>query len=548
MKRALYLAVVFIFLVSAGQSLAQTTVGRPMFQTYWHQLNGPYWIYKPLAISVEGTYIYTFGSDKESQSDIFVTSDGGQNWIPYDRSNQPPNCISASAADPQYAYYSSPNLNMFYTVNGGEDWNPYTTYPPPNTNFTVCAASPVNPSVIIAGCGNSDEHTTLEKSISPNLAWIPLSVEQSNYPVMDLAWSSTTENTFYVALDGTQGSCFYATSNGGGQFDNRSPTEAIDYIQSISVAQANGSEYIVVAGFGNGTWKLVWSNNGGQGWNTINLPTGFNGTKVRDLAVAGYGLSSPTFFMATDVGIFKYDDSQQEVWEDYYNYSSDDNVFSLGLAGNTVYAGTLHSFIKITDPQTFDRINAVMFLADTKSVWEQPSGSDVSYTLNTKTGAIFKMQLNFDRFNPLDDNPYIGFRESTLVANISGLDGEYDGLALAGNGDIILTSSKNAQGEGKVIEFDGQNWQEIFVSGRPAFEALAAGIDGLFAAFGGTTHNIYKDWQWIADWQTIKVNSFIVPLNGNDPGVCVLAGKRVDPSDPSNHFLAYSNDGGYTWE
>ncbi|NLI14715.1 MAG: hypothetical protein GX409_00355 [candidate division Zixibacteria bacterium] len=51
-----------------------TVFARDMIYTNWHNLDGPYWIFKPKAISISSSYIYAFGGDKDTQYKIVPDS------------------------------------------------------------------------------------------------------------------------------------------------------------------------------------------------------------------------------------------------------------------------------------------------------------------------------------------------------------------------------------------------------------------------------------------------------------------------------------------
>jgi hypothetical protein len=51
-----------------------TVFARDMIYTNWHHLDGPYWIFKSKVFLINGSYIYTFGGDKDTQYKIVPDS------------------------------------------------------------------------------------------------------------------------------------------------------------------------------------------------------------------------------------------------------------------------------------------------------------------------------------------------------------------------------------------------------------------------------------------------------------------------------------------
>lgn len=70
------LLVVIVYVFGYAQEERDANV----INTYWHHLDGPNWIYKAKSISISGSYIYAFGSDKDSQFKISLSTDNGQTW------------------------------------------------------------------------------------------------------------------------------------------------------------------------------------------------------------------------------------------------------------------------------------------------------------------------------------------------------------------------------------------------------------------------------------------------------------------------------------
>jgi hypothetical protein len=521
---------------------------RHMVHTYWHQLDGPYWIYKPGEISIAQDYIYSYGSDKNQTSTVFRSTDSGAFWESFDRSNWPANSISASHEYPQDAYYTSPGIDVFSTTNAGTDWTG-SQAPPGNLNFNVCAANQFDQQKAVVGCDRDGVNSVLWKTEDHGDTWLSVG-GLPDYAVNDIKWhpDDGLPNDYFVAMKGSPNNCFYEYIDQTGTFENRSPDEINQHMDEVVCFDVDKTDQtrFVIAGYDSGNWVLAWCSAPSFAWHyadAIHLPPEFGSENViLDISIYGNNSGFPVFYMATDIGVFK--NNVESNWERVYDNPGDNKVLSVvAVSATEFYAGTLHRFLKVTENNniwTANPINDVMFRADLKSAWTSGSGSDVCYSLNKKTGAIFELDLDFSDFTP--QSAQITFDEDDIVANISGSGGEFDGLAVAGykdinTGDIVIASSKDDQGNGKVIRlYDGQ-WEEIDVEGDPAFEALA--INGNFScgAFGGTQYNYYigdatgDNWDYPgAGFQTEKVNDLLIFNNGVQDYV-VMSGKYGTSGD-----------------
>lgn len=495
--------IVLVCLISASPLFAE----RHMIHTYWHELDGPYWVYKPQAISVAGDHIYTIGSNKDIEFRTYVYNSSTDDWTIRQRNSDPPNYISACNTSEQDAYYTSPGNDVFVTDDAGATWDNSPLNPPPgNTEFAVCAANPFNADKALVGCGiDAGGNPTIWKTEDHGDHWASMT-GYTNYPVTDIEWypQQGHGNKFFIGLDGAEGDCFYFYD--GANFLVR-PIYNVDLpiakVACFDVKYFPGDEnpYIVAMGYGDDQWALLWSTTNGEFWHggpiQAPLPPEITSeTRIRDIKIYDKVQSgNPGIYMATDIGIFMKDINF--LWQHIYNNEADKSVFSIGYweLGNDhkVYAGTVHSLLVTENDQDWTRIQDVMFEADLKSSWSIPQSDGITYTLNTKTGAIFTTELDFSDLYPGNENPQINLINTELTANISGIDGEFDGMALAADGNTILASSKNENGDGKLIRFYGSAWQELDVPGDPdpAFEALAVNGSNMCAAFGEQSGSIY---------------------------------------------------------
>jgi hypothetical protein len=525
--------------------------------TYWHHLDGPNWIFKANSISISGSYIYTIGSDKDSQFKISLSTDNGETWSAQPRNNDPANFISSSVNYPGDAYYTSPNNNVFSTTNAGYTWDAPTNTPPENLNFTTCAANPFNYQKALVGCEYSESSgNNLWKTINHGQDWDAVDIPDY-WIVNEAAWSGVDENTFYVGFNGVEDDCLYRFTNGGNNYTGITPPNYyISDIRQVAVMAQGSMDAIVVIGFSD-HWKILYSTNNGSNWTEVLTPPGFQNTTtysdhIRDVAIMKIQNSIPVFLMATDVGIYEYESNA--TWTHIYDNAGDNNVYSVAIrspqSNPEIFAGTLHSILSIDESHNFVRENGAMYIADLKSTWVSWGSQAYGYTLNKKTGAIFKANLDFTHFTYAEDALVIG--ADTIVANISGADGEYDGLDLVGyqdrtSGDYkVIASSVNEEGVGKVIRFNGSDWREGSVPGNAPLVKLGAIIEGTTSSFYGITASgdVYSSsdgdsWSFAGMIKSDMVNDILVT------GITSLAVAAIGQDVIGK--VIFSTDGGSNW-
>ncbi len=531
---------------------------RHMIHTYWHQLDGPYWIYKPAGISIAQDYIYTFGSNKDGEYRVFKSDDRGATWSKYIRNDWPANSISACQINGQDAYYTSPGIDVFSTFDAGGEWRPSLTIPPGNLNFTVCAANQFEPDKAVTGCIHDGVNSVLWKTEDHGDTWLSVS-GLPDFTVNDAKWHPEQgyENDYLVAFDGVEGNCFYQYDSQQSQFENRSPQGLLEPMAEAVCFDIDYTDQtrVIVAGYGSEGWVLAWCSTPSYVWHggsdQLPLPPGFTSeNKIFDISIYGNVSGLPGFYMATDIGVFK--NNGEGNWEHVYDNSADNIAVSVGYSrsGQKVFAGTIHRFLTADHGSyAWNPVDDVMFRADLKSVWANSSNSDYCYTLNQKTGAIFGLSLDFNEFTPLNPDPQIQLSEDDIVANISGIDGEFDGIAIAGYNNTVIASSRDDQGEGKLIRRYSNQWEEVSILGNPAFEALAMDNTYSYGAFGGASHNFYRgdgtgdNWEIASDLQTAKVNDLFVFYFAERDYV-VLSAKYEFSED---NILALWDNVGQTW-
>lgn len=226
--------------------MAEVIEGREMIYTYWHQLDGPYWIYKPQAISIANDHIYTFRGDKDTQYKIFVSDNSGGSWMarpPYSFEAQA-NCISASTNFPDTAYYTSVNNGVYYTLNAGASWLATQTTPS-NLSFNVCAANPIHADTALVGCGYNTNGGTIWKTTNHGQTWTDIDFIANT--VNDIVWHETNDLTFYVATDGENPPAIWNSTDGGVSFNS---LDALRFVSAscITIKILNNTNYIVACG------------------------------------------------------------------------------------------------------------------------------------------------------------------------------------------------------------------------------------------------------------------------------------------------------------
>lgn len=375
--------------------------------------------------------------------------------------------------------------------------------------------------------------------------------------VNEAVWSKVDENTFYVGFNGVEDDCLYRFTNGGNSYIGITPPNYyISDIRQVAVLAQGSMDAIVVIGFSD-HWKILYSLNNGTDWTEVLTPPGFQNTTtysdhIRDVAIMKIQNSIPVFLMATDVGIYEYESNA--TWTHIYDNIGDNNVYSVAIrspqSNPEIFAGTLHSILSIDESHNFVRENGAMFTADLKSTWVSWGSQAYGYTLNRKTGAIFKANLDFTHFTYAEDDLVIG--ADTIIANISGADGEYDGLDLVGyqttSSHLVIASSVNEEDVGKVIRFNGSDWRESSVPNNVPLVKLGAIIVGASSRCYGFTESgdVYSSgdgdsWSLVCE-DVIKsemVNDVLVT------GITNLAVAAIGQDVIGK--VIFSTDGGLNW-
>jgi|GEM_PF-2897850 hypothetical protein len=229
-----------------------TVFARDMIYTYWHQLDGPYWIYKPQAISVAQSYIYSFGGDKAGHNRVFASSNSGVNWLKIDRDAKPANCISVILNNPLVAYYTSVGDSVFLTTDGGNNWAKTPTRPA-NLAFTVCAANPIHADTALVGCSYNTDGGTIWKTTNHGQTWTDIDFIANT--VNDIVWYETNDQTFYVATDGENPPAIWNSTDGGVSFNS---LDASGFVSAscITTKILNNTNYIVACGVFEEAWAI----------------------------------------------------------------------------------------------------------------------------------------------------------------------------------------------------------------------------------------------------------------------------------------------------
>lgn len=350
----------------------------------------------------------------------------------------------------------------------------------------------------------------------------------------------------------------YRYTDGGAYYEDITPPDMyIDQIRHLSVIQQGENDGIIAIGYGPHYWQIAYSADNGSHWEEIQTPPGFINmaeftNQIRDVTIMKIESDRPVFVIATDLGIFEY--GSDDEWTHIYDNSGDNDVYSVAFKASEtnpeIYAGTLHSLISIDDENNFHRVNNAMFTTDLKSTWVPSGNQGCGYTLNTRTGAIFKINLNFDNFVPNSGQISIG--ADTIVANISGTEGEFNGLDLAGyhnpnnSAELIIASSKNADGTGKIIRKDDRGWREGFVPGNVPLMKLGVIIDEFGTKCYGITASgqVYRSfdgdsWEWYGHFEAENINDLLV-ASGHNLAVAVVGSNTGK--------ILRSTNGGTDWD
>jgi len=221
-------------------------------------------------------------------------------------------CLS-HRLDSDIVYASQQFGNLSRSVNGGLSW--LNISPLPNLNrgawITPLANEPNFPNMIFAG------YDRVYKSINGGLVWDAISPQLASSVTLSnlsIAIAPSDPNFIYYSIDNQLFRTTTGGSNQGSAWVGISPPELDLSITDIVVKPTDPYElWISLSGYRD-SLKILHSSDAGNTWN--NVSAGLPNTPANTLVY-----QAPSFdllYVGTDVGVFRYD-SSQESWLPFGN-------------------------------------------------------------------------------------------------------------------------------------------------------------------------------------------------------------------------------------
>lgn len=206
---------------------------------------------------------------------LIMSLDGGDSWQPSKGLNK--GRIEAVAVDAKdkCSVYATQRNRIYKTENCGRDWAQIWFDPKTDKVLTQIAVDWFNPTIVYAGTSEGD----ILKSTDAGRTW--LVSKRADAPVTGIVLDTRDSRTVYVA---TRGDGIWKTLDGGktwlsiekqlSEFDNarRVTQVALDALKPSTV--------YLVSRFG-----ILKSENGGDTWAALQVPSQANSVEIRRLAV-----------------------------------------------------------------------------------------------------------------------------------------------------------------------------------------------------------------------------------------------------------------------
>jgi photosystem II stability/assembly factor-like uncharacterized protein len=213
----------------------------------------------------------TSGTMYISQREVYKSVDHAASWVPISPSltGNAMKTLALAPSDPDRLYTSDHSGNLFVTVNGGDDW---ITRDTPVNKITYIAIHPTDPDILYASSGNYNAGQKVYFSDDGGQTWSNLSQDLPNLPVNCIVINELLPDHLYI---GTDVGAFFSPDAGATweDFSQGLPNVIINELE----IHYNSSS-LVAATYGRGTWKTplsgfvvdrfitVQSPNGGETW------------------------------------------------------------------------------------------------------------------------------------------------------------------------------------------------------------------------------------------------------------------------------------------
>lgn len=201
-------------------------------------------------------------------SQVFITTDGGNNWVPHDFSSvaDSQDVIAVSMTDPNNIWVATEKGMILNTADGGSSWSIQfnDTNVTKNMNY-IEMFDPLN-GVAMADSKILEDPSVILKTTDGGQNWTPVSTQQMKGYSGD-EWKRidfVNMNTGYYYESGTNAQKLYKTTDGGVHWDTTNYSSVSNTAHIMKFYDEN-------VGFAYNTGKICYTLDGGQSWNIFQI-------------------------------------------------------------------------------------------------------------------------------------------------------------------------------------------------------------------------------------------------------------------------------------
>lgn len=249
LMRSLLATVAAVTLLAAGLNSAASPFNAPM----WGVINLPEGY--PGTIYVWGGQM--FGSQAGG---VFVSYDAGITWdeLGAGLPNDYIRAFTIDRANPQNMLAAPEGQGIWRTTDGGQEW----TLVQPGLTVYHLEVDGIDPQLVLAGC----EGRGIYRSTDFGLTWADANEGLKGLNLMSISVSATDPNRIYVAFQGLNTGGIMVTEDGGGAWQDVSPSTQRQNVVRVSPTDPD----TVIAG-NDGPWStlpygIYTSTDGGDNW------------------------------------------------------------------------------------------------------------------------------------------------------------------------------------------------------------------------------------------------------------------------------------------
>ena len=277
-------------------------------------------------------------------ADVFVTSDGGNNWV---RTIHPSgdgfrfgsvHAIAAAPSDPDTIYAVKSGFGIFKSTDGGARWR-FLHQSEVDYTYSI-AVHPSDPDIVYSGYAPKpfQDWATVRRSADGGDSWETVLEVPRSAGIVSVAIDPNDPDTIYAGSTGKDGGAVYKSTDGGESWAKLNQHFIMSTVwgQPQLIADPNNPSIVYAATWLGGTWKTT---DAGETWTLLEeapISATALSLNVQDTDVVYLAdRSTPTVWKSTDAG---------STWEQVANFSSDGALLVMRVLadGDTVYAATFH--------------------------------------------------------------------------------------------------------------------------------------------------------------------------------------------------------------